>query len=569
MSQKNFNSLFIRLHHLTNAGWKRFLVLWVVVFALYLPAARAGFVADFSGWLDEVKNHSFTDNLNRVGFQGQSLYQLTQFNTWFFYKIFGIHEWPWHLLFITLHVVNCVLILDVIKRIFNAVLLPDGEQIAFAGVLLYSISPYLSETLVWEPSFHFLQGFFLILLVLRLTFQYFESGNMRYAYTAWIVYFLSTFSLEIFYITPWLVATQALFLLLAGGEKNKPLQILKVLVVPMLLLFGLHLLLFKLVYGGWVAHIGTGTVTGMKFTAWGKPLKYLFHLLFLGRFFSASVRDQVYDFCSTPAAIGVFAAVAAVLTGLWIVKFRKLSATAKVAGLVGIWLMISLAVLVPLWFQELQLVIYDRYVYFAAAWFYLLVALLVGRIRVMQLGAVILVCFALVNLRFTILVNRYWGKSARVISGLFHRFPACPGKTILLLNIPQNMNGVAMIGAEQSSEFKLLHDLILPESMIKESVFDCMAYNMQTPGDGAHVRVLNDSTLTVTLNQWGGWWWFAGRGGGDYANSEYRIKVNSTGATGLSYDLVLKNPVNHYALLYSVGNQWKVVDMNYRSQDQY
>ena len=568
MSLRNFKSKY-NLTFLFEKSWARFAMLWLLMFTLYLPAAKAGFVADFSGWLASVRNLSFWNYLNRKGFLGQSLYQFTQFNTWVFYQLFGVNAWLWHLLFVTLHAINCMLLYKVAKKVMDLASVSRSEAIALTGILLFSISPYLSETIAWEPSFHFLQGLLLILLVLQMTFAYYETGNRRAMIGALAIYFLSTFSLEIFYVTPWLVGALAVYMWLCNPGDRRPLKIAIGFVAPMLAVFALHLWLLKLMFGGWVAHIGTATVTGLKYTAFGKPLKYLFHLLFLGRFFSPAIRDHVYDACSHPVSVSLFLLTVVTLFIVWIKRFSKLSGRLRAAGLMFAWLCIGLAILVPLWFQELQLVIYDRYLYFAGSWFYLLFALLISGLTVAYMRTGLLVVFALVNLRFTILVNRYWGKSARVIDGLFTRLPDSGGKPYLLLNIPQNMNGVAMIGAEKESEFQLLHDLLYPDKKIKTTVYDGMAYNMLTPRDGAHVRVVNDTTMRVTLNQWGGWWWFAGMGGTDYENAAYRIKQNDQGTTGCSYDLYLRKPADSFLILFSTGDNWKVVNTSNHDYDQY
>ena len=339
--------------------------------------------------------------------------------------------------------------------------------------------------------------------------------------------------------------------------------------LPMAGLFLVHLCIFRALYGGWVAHIGTGTITGLKFTAFGKPLKYLFHLVFLGRFMSHETRDHVYDLCSSMPAIACYLSLTFALLVYWLVRLRSISPAVRFAGLLFGWMTLCLGMLIPLWFQELQLVQYDRYLYFSGAFFYLLLTFVLSNIKKWHLGSLVFLVFALVNFRFTIQVNRYWGKSARVINRLFHTLPAAQGKTLLLLDLPQNLQGVAMIGAEKNSEFKLLHDLIVPDSTLKETVFDCLAYNMNTPDDGVHVRVLDDSTVLVTLNQWGSWWWFATMGAVNYSNEVYGIELKEGGATGGSYVLHLKQPSSNCMLLFSTGGRWKTVDMGNKAWDQY
>jgi hypothetical protein len=544
-----------------------FCLLWVLLFVLYYPAAKAGFVTDFTGWLDQVKNHSFSEYINRTNFHATSLYQFTQLVTYVFYKLFGIHAWLWHLLFISLHALNCCLLFVFCSRLLFDAGVENGKTISFAGVLLFCVSPYMSEVIVWEPSFHFLQGLLLIVLILIWTQQYIANGEKKYAWWAVAVYLLSTFSLEIFYITPWLVLVLGLFyrFLPAFDEKNIK-KVLIYLFTPMLALFAFRLVLFRVIYGNWVSRIGTRSVTAIDIHSFGKPAKYIFHILFLGRFFSDDIRQRVYEFCDSTTGIGIFYGIMALVTIYILTRFKKMGGRGKVASLLLKYTLVTLALLIPLWFGNSQLVIFDRYDYFAGAFLYLLLAVMVSFIPVQIVRIGVIGLFVLINLRFAIKVNRYWGKSYHVDKALLVNLPDPGNKIIILLNLPENMNGVPMIGSEKESEYKLMHNLLLADRQIGNTVYDALSYNMSTPGDGAHVTVANDSMIHVTLNQWGTWWWYEGKGGHSYENEDYKLNLIDAGHW---YELTLKKPAQQYLLLYQTGNQWKTVDMNRRNEDQY
>ena len=128
------------------------------------------------------------------------------------------------------------------------------------------------------------------------------------------------------------------------------------------------------------------------------------------------------------------------------------------------------------------------------------------------------------------------------------------------------MNGIPMIGSEKESEYKLMHNLLLPDKQISNKVYDVLSYNMVTPDDGAHVTVANDSVIHVTLNQWSTWWWYEGKGGYSYENDDYKLNLIDAGHW---YELTLKKPAQKYLLLYQAGKQWKEVDMGRKNEDQY
>ncbi|MBC7554304.1 MAG: hypothetical protein H7257_10025 [Taibaiella sp.] len=543
---------------------KIFAGLWLLTFALYLPAMKAGFVADFTGWLEQTQHYGFWDNINRTHYHGHSLYQFTQFNTWVLFQFFGTNAMLWHLLSVTLHAVNALLLYNLGFRLLHNSNTSGARFTALAGSLLFCVSPHASEVVVWESSYHFLQGLLLLLVVLNLSWQYLQTHTARHAVAAVFVYFLSSFSLEIFYITPWLVLTLALFYHWSSGPPSTGfLPALVHIFLPLIVIFIFHIILFRVVYGGWVAHIGSDVGPAMPALGWNKPAKLLFHILFLGRFFSDAVRHTVYDFLDSAKGICAFYGALAVIIFFVAVRFRQLSVKAKLAAMLFGWVCITLALLMPLWFPDYSLVVFDRYTYFTSAFIYILLALLLTYIRLRYVRAALAIAYILINTRYALQVNRYWMKSERIISNLLLTFPYKTDRTVVLLNVPQNMHGVPMIGAEQESELKLMHDGLVPAEKINTKVYDAMAYNMLTPDDGANVTVLNDSTLKVTLNQWGTWWWYAMRGGNSYENNEYRLDLKDPGHW---YELTLKHPAANYMLLYQVGNQWKVVDMGKREE---
>jgi len=396
--------------------------------------------------------------------------------------------------------------------------------------------------------------------------QYIHTLSRKYVWLATAIYLLSLFSLEVFYITPWLVLSLGIFYTAIPAARPGTLKRVALYsFLPMLILFIVRFAGYRLYYGDWISRVGSGTIDVVSVQSFGKPAKYLFHLLAVGRFFPDGLKRAVYDFFDSLAGIVAFYGLIA-LIGIPVVGYyKKVSGKLKVAILLFIWMMMALLLLVPLWFQADMLVWFDRYTYFAGAFFYILFAVLVSFITAKYVRIAVWALFALANLRFAIQVSRYWGKSYNVVHGLLHNIPDDRNKTMILLNLPANMHGVPMIGAEKNSEYKLMHDLLIPEKTLTNTVYDVLAYNMLTPTDGAHVNVINDSMIKVTLNQWGTWWWFETKGGNSYWTTDYKLDLKDAGHW---YELTLRKPADQYMLLYSVGGEWKQVDMNKREGDQ-
>jgi hypothetical protein len=122
-----------------------------------------------------------------------------------------------------------------------------------------------------------------------------------------------------------------------------------------------------------------------------------------------------------------------------------------------------------------------------------------------------------------------------------------------------------MVGTRDDGEFRMMYNAIMPVQ-ISNPVYDVEAFYMQSPSDGAHVIVINDSTLTVTLNQWGTWWLYYGLGSTSYENVDFKVNMKDEGHF---YELTLKHPWDEYLLLYMVEGRWKTVDMSRKGEDQF
>jgi hypothetical protein len=224
----------------------------------------------------------------------------------------------------------------------------------------------------------------------------------------------------------------------------------------------------------------------------------------------------------------------------------------------------ALVLIMPLWFYDILLISMDRYAYFTVPFLAMLAAIGIWRLQRSWLRYVLMLVLVLVNVRYTVQANRYWMKGERITHSLLHSLPVHNDKITVLLNLPESMHGAPIIGASDMGEYKLMRNLLVTGPAMSGTVYDAMGYNMQSPDDGAHVQVLNDSVLRVRLNQWGTWWWFNALGGHDYENADYSVHVVDGGC----YDLTLKKDKSRFVFFYQTGAQWKMVDMT-RSYEQY
>ncbi len=539
-----------------------FSVLWVATFALYLPAADAGWVTDTVDWQQKVQGMPFWDYLNLTQTRVPSLYQFTQLVTWLLYRVFGSSHLAWHLLNITLQSANATLAYIIFTRVAASVGLKNGKMIGAAAVVLFCLCPHISEVVVWKASFHYLLATLMLLLILRLLLAFLATPRLKYAIAAGLLFAASAFSLEVFYLTPWFVFTIILFysrLPQVGREAIK--QAWLGFFLPMLLMFIGHLFLLKSVTGFYASHLGSDMLQPLT-SYLRKPPVYVFHVLFLGRFFPLALRDAVYGWCVRPLFLTFFyGTIAATLVAIGI-RFRQWGGQGRVVALLFLWVLLSWVIVCPVWVAGNQVVSYDRYAYLMLPFVYLLVCTLAAGLAPRKAALALIAVYALANLRFTLRENNYWHQTNKVMAQLISTFPAIPGdKTVLLLNLPDNMDGVPMISAMPAGSFKQFYNVNSPVKTTC-TIYDVASHNVNDASDGAQATALNDSMVRVTLNQWGTWWWYNFKGAGSYENESYKMNLTDPGHM---YELTLKNNPASYVLLYCTGGTWHTVDMHLKN----
>lgn len=540
-----------------------FSIFWLVTFILYLPATKAGMVGDMPYLLESANQTSFWDFINIKG--GIALYHVAAFHFYVLIKLFGSNMWLWHLLYISMHSLNACLMFIFFKRLLRDSGVANAAGISFTTAFLFIVCPHASEVVVWEASNHHSFATLSIFIVLILVQKFQTTQKKTYAISAAALFLYSSFSHEFFYLTPWLALAAICYYRFACGT-SKPIFRKSILwvFVPLLLLFIFHLLLLYVVKHTYVSHFGKLEMMPITFYL-NRPIKYIFHVLFFGRYFSFETRNQVYAFCELKTVIYLFYTILVSFWAFVLFRLQQVSGKTKALALTSACMMMVFLFISPVDFADSLLVRYDRYVYPSIGFGYLSVVLLVSLINLKILRWIIFTGLASINIYFAVRVNIYWKQSAYVVKRLLNELPEPGNKTVLLLNLPDDLNGIPMIAAEEDGRFKSMKNA-LSSTKIDNKVYDVVAYKTSTMEDGAHVTVMNDSVLKVTLNQWGTWWLYGNLGAGSYENKNYKVNMVDEGHW---YILTLKKPNTDFLLLYQVGSIWKTVDMSKKDVDQY
>jgi hypothetical protein len=538
---------------------------WLLTFIIYFPAARAGWVIDGVGFLYNIRHQSFWDFINRTNSTDQSFYQLFTLHYYLFYKFWGFNVWLWSLLYITVQAIILYLLFIVCRNIFYDSGVKKYILVPLCGVLIFAISPHISEIIICRAYFHYLLSFMFILLIIERVRKFQHEQRSAYLWWAAFLFALSTITLEIFYLLPFFVLSLALYYRYALGYNKKIFyKTLLYVLVPQLLLLGIYFVALLVTFKHFKPHKIELTQSATDYLS--KLPKYIFHIVFLGRYFSMAVKEKVYAICESWATIIIVYGLVATTFMLAFRRVNKLPNDRKPAYLLFAWAVFKLLFLLPLAFPGPELLVfYDRYTYFADAFIYVLLVFVISRLVTNKYVAILLFCIYVdVNLYFTIQVNTSWIESNVINTNLLRNLPNAGNKTVLLLNIPENMNGAPMIGSSPEGEFKMMRE-VYSDTVIANKICDVASYNMTTDYNGAHVTVINDSVVQVALNHGGSWWWYDGHGAVNYETPDYKADFKTV---GMRYDLTLKRPADNYLILFSVGDKWKTVDMTLRNKQQ-
>ncbi len=106
------------------------------------------------------------------------------------------------------------------------------------------------------------------------------------------------------------------------------IKLLRDFTLPQALIFIAYFVVLHLMYHDTVAHISNKSLEfGTR--NFSKPLKYIFHIVFFGRFFPEEVKKQVYAFCESARALYTFYGGAVLMAIMIFVRFRHMGKHGK------------------------------------------------------------------------------------------------------------------------------------------------------------------------------------------------------------------------------------------------
>lgn len=538
-----------------------FLFFWISTGIIYLPTYKSGFIAEFLGMFSDIPRVTFFDFINRSEADVKSFYQLTQLQLFVLIKVFGTRFTPWFILITVLHALNGLLIFTFFKNLFRDFYVRNDVMIALAGSLLFLFNPNITEVTVWKGGYHYLTGMMMQMAILLWTQRFLHTTKRKYLLLSFIMFLLSIFTLEIFYLTPILV-----FSLIYGYRKKEIIErnmyviALRNILLPEVILFVIHLIMFKLVYGSWIAHYGvSSTFTTSVPEMLPRVGKYLSYILLMAGQLPENIRLSAYNWMGYPVVSCGLSLAVLVSTGWLVINFKKLSASLQVVTYLLVGMAFSLILVIPIYFDDLFSVYNSRRCYQPGVFVYMLLALILfSFIKNFRTSVLVFSCYFLICIAFTIRKAIHWHTAAQVQYSLLKSLPVRSTDTVLLLNVPCYYKDIRTVAANDDNEFQQQQKIFGLQSMYRK-VYSVSSYNMQYVWNGAHVAVIDSSHIKVTLNQWGTWWMYNYTGATSFENELYKLEMKDPGH---EYHLHLKKASPNIAILYQQGLHWKKLDMS-------
>ncbi len=555
--------------HLTKKklpGYFLFFIFWMLVGAIYIPAYKAGFYLDFLDTIVLSRTQSFVDFINRDGLTNQSLYQVTQVLLFGLIKVFKTNPLPWFFLFSALHALNGYLIFRFFSRLFLLLKVPHAGFIALSGAVLFLISPVQAEVVIWKASFHYHTGTFMIFTILWWLLHYVETGKNKFLWLSFLLYFISTFTHEIFYLTPAFVCAILLALRLSN---TITISVFKKaffrFFIPLVALWFVHLLTYHFVFHKWISHYEVNLEESFGFeNILGRIARYFLHVYAVESLWSNDLKQSAYSFID--GRLGQLCVLLFVgITAVGGLLFHRLKPAFRAPVLLSILCLLSFIIIIPLWYNESTKFSNDRYFYLPSIFQFQVLASVAAFLpsKKIRLFSVFLFCGLMVFVTAVLVMKAR--NSGKVFHGIIQHYSWQNADTVLLLNLPNNYDGIGIIPANDPGNF-VNHVAVFTGKKIQGEVFEVSSYNMQNLWYGAHVIVSDSLHVRVILNQWGSWWWFKSFGATNYSNDFFSVEMTDPGH---EYLLTFKRKPENAVLLFQQGEYWKPVDMKHIGGEQW
>jgi hypothetical protein len=519
--------------------WGSYLILTLI---FYWNTKEAGYITDFTGLMERIGESGPFGWLNSLNYPG--LEQVLRLVQQLFFQWFGPFGWHWFLLFSILHSANAYFITQIGRQF-------SGQRfVGLIGGLLFLLSPFQTEVLVWKVCLNYTLSCFFVLFACLQAFHFIDSRKSLHAWLSSISLFLGLFSFELAICGPFLVVVLALAYWLRNQQGRFPW---KQLCLPPPGLLIVYFISRRWLLGSWIGYYGAEVHLNTDPTLIaGNVLKYATKFLTFWRYWPHAYKESLYRALENPAILWPVFGFLFLLLMLLLIRFQKWSIHWKSVTTWTLAFGLSLGPVANLYCGYILHVENDRYGYLAAGFFALLLAQVMAMLPkwIKWVPALIWIGLSAYFLQQT---NQWWYESDLVYKSLLDDFRWEDAPEVYVLAAPDNYKGILQF-KDYSGEDVTIKDALeyIAGREVDATIYQVGQFNMATPADGVKVDQISENQLKVEFNQWGNWWWRSGIGTGSYKTPRYRFELQ-----GLSYQFDLLETHPDAVFIYSDGGKWK------------
>lgn len=518
--------------------------------AVYWPTRDAGFVMDWLGWQSAYNRDGWAGVPGSFGYPG--LHPVLHLGNYLLYWLFGANSPVWYGVFAILHGLNAWLLFRLALRLPTHAPARQSLFIAFTASVLFLLSPYAAEVVVWRVCLHYLLALLFALLAMHRTLDYLHSGERQYWWQIHLFVVLALFSFEWSLVVPVL-----LFVLVVVHHYSKktdtPLApLLGKLFAPQAGLLALYFLINKLRIGDWVGHYGAETHLKVQpKVMMATLLKYAAKQFGFVRHWEHAEKTRLFDALDAGWPFWLGAGLLALAALAWLAFFRRADARIQWTGAAFAWFFVALLPVSNLYFCYLQLSENDRYGYFATGFGWLGFALLLSFLPKIPARLVTLALLVL-SLHLLSGMNRYWAISEQLYAQLVQDFRWYDHDEVIILASPDNYHGVFMLRIiGQPNGFNEALEMRRGRAFAG-NMWEVVQFNVANPSDGVKVEREKGGLLyKVSFRQDGNWWWRNGIGATDYENDRFQFRMKEW-----HVEVALKEKRRKTAVIYPDGGRW-------------
>ncbi|MCS6934885.1 MAG: hypothetical protein NZM35_07025 [Chitinophagales bacterium] len=491
---------------------------------LYLRTVHSHFLFDWNS--DRIRYMEYGWQGMKNCYHDKSMRWVTHLHNILIYEVMGMSPHGWHYYMLFLHSLNATLLFALLLYILKKLNISGAFRMAALAAVLWLVSPFHTETIVWAACTLHLIILTFVLTGLNLFVRYLVKPSRLHIAGIYAMFFLAMFTYENFIPFPFLLFV--LFLLFRQSQLTSVTwkKYLTVYFVPMLLFTGLYFVANKFRIGQWVGRYGEAAHFNTDvFLIVPNLTKYLTKLLYVHLFFTYSVRDTFYEILHSPWAVYSALTLYVVLFSTLFYVFLKTNCrqTRLAIALFAMFCMAMIPI-INLYLSYNKDIDGERYLYFPSGYFYGSLVLLSFQLRKGLRYGVILACL-LCSVAFTWRNNTYWYHSGQYANSLLQDFRWPNAERVYVLLSPENYNGaVCMRNMPHSTLFEMLY--VQRGIDLRHRIIEAYQWNPTSPYDSATHSVIDSNTLSLKVHTKGGWLWYQTFGAVDTSNEHFTAKMD-------------------------------------------